>query len=90
MDTEGDDIELGYFRDIDRREVDFVILRGLTPIQLIEVKSNDAEINPALRYLKVRFPHAEAWQISAVEVKDYVSADGIRVCPARLFLKGLI
>lgn len=90
QDTEGDDIELRYFRDIDRREVDFVIVRGLTPIQLIEVKWNDAEINPALRYLKVRFPNVEAWQISAVGVKDYVSADGIRVCPARLFLKDLI
>ena len=90
QDTEGDDIELRYFRDIDRREVDFVLVRGRKPITLIECKYSDAEINPARRYLKERFPGVEALQISAVGTKDYVSADGIRVCPARQYLNTLI
>ncbi|MBI2841585.1 MAG: hypothetical protein HYX75_24980 [Acidobacteria bacterium] len=52
-------------------------------------KWSDAPINPALRYLKARFPDVAAWQISAVGKKDYASSDGIRVAPARTFLNRL-
>lgn len=90
QDTEGENLELRYFRDIDRREVDFVVVRGKIPLQLIECKWADSEINPALRYLKERFPGVEAWQVSATGIKDYVTADGIRVCPARKFLGNLV
>jgi hypothetical protein len=40
--------------------------------------------------LHERFPHCDAFQISAVGQKDYVTPDGIRVCPALEFLRGLV
>jgi len=42
----------------------------------------DTPIDRGLRYLKLRFPAAEAWQLSAVGTKDFVSPEGIRACPA--------
>jgi predicted AAA+ superfamily ATPase len=81
-DTEGRDVELRYFRDVDGREVDFVILEDRQPTHLVECKWADAPVDRGLRYLKLRFPAAEAWQLSATGVKDYVSPEGIRVCPA--------
>jgi predicted AAA+ superfamily ATPase len=90
QDTLGEDVDLYYFRDINGREVDFVVVSGKKPIQLIECKWNDAPISPALKYLKERFPTSEAWQISAVGKKDYIGELGIRVCPAKEFLKSLV
>ncbi len=90
QDVKGRDVELRYFRDVDGREVDFVVLENSKPIQFIECKLSDAEINKALKYLKARFPKAEAWQIAARGKKDYVSAENIRVSPALDFLNRLI
>ena len=87
QDAEGRDLELRYFRDTDRREVDFVIVERRAPRLMVECKWADAEVDRSLRYLKARFPTCEAWQISAVGTKDYVTPDGIRVAPALELLR---
>ena len=90
QDTKGRDLELRYFRDTDRREVDFVIVEGRTPRLFVECKWRDTEVDRGLRYLNARFPTCPAWQISAVGTKDYVTADGIRVAPAMRLLPTLV
>ncbi|KAA3612513.1 MAG: ATP-binding protein [Calditrichaeota bacterium] len=90
QDTQGRETELRYFRDIDGREVDFVVLEDGLPIKFIECKWNDAGISKGLKYLKARFLNTESWQISAIGKKDYLSKEQIRVCPATIFLKTLI
>lgn len=89
-DAHGRDLELRYFRDIDGREVDFVLLENRKPVDLIECRFGDSSISPSLKYLKQRFPSANAWQLSATGTKDYRSMDQIRVCPALVLLKTLI
>ncbi len=90
QDAKGRDLHLRYFRDVDGREVDFIVTEKLKPIQLIEVKWSDADITKGLKYLKNRFPAAEALQLSAMGKKNYITADGIRVLPAVEFLNTLI
>ncbi|MFN3414649.1 MAG: ATP-binding protein, partial [Thermoanaerobaculum sp.] len=90
QDTQGRDVELRYFRDVDGREVDFVVTERGSPILLLECKLEDEPVHPGLSYLKARFPKAEAWQISAQGRKDYVTPKGIRVAPALIFLQNLI
>ncbi|MCK6459324.1 MAG: ATP-binding protein [Planctomycetes bacterium] len=90
QDAAGDDLELRYFRDTDRREVDFVAVDGRRPILLVEAKWADGPVEPALRYLKAKFPSADAWQVSATGRKDYVSPEGIRVAPAGELLRRLV
>ena len=89
QDSEGRDVELRYFRDVDGREVDFVIVERRRPTHLVECKWADAPIDPSLRYLKLRFPAAETWQLSATGTKDFVSPEGIRASPAIEFLRRL-
>ena len=89
-DTQGRDVELLYFRDIDGREVDFVVMEEKQPMMFIECKWNDAIPGKGLRYLKVRFPDCDAWQIAAVGSKDFVTPQGIRVCPAATFLSKFV
>jgi predicted AAA+ superfamily ATPase len=81
QDTEGRDLELRYFRDVDGREVDFVVVEGRRPTHLVERKWADAPVDRGLRYLRQRFPHCEAWQLSAIGTKDFVSPEGRRRLP---------
>lgn len=89
QDTEGLDLDVRYFRDHDRREVDFVVVDGRTPLLMVECKLHDDAVDPGLRYLKAKFPKCEAWQIHAAGTKDYQTAEGIRVAPAMSLLKTL-
>lgn len=89
QDTKGRDVELRYFRDVDRREVDFVVTERARPIMMVDAKWSEAPVDPSLRYLKLRFPAAEAWQVTATGTKDFQSPEGIRVAPALKLLAGL-
>lgn len=57
---------------------------------LVEAKWGDTEIDRGLRYLKARFPDADAWQLSATGRKDFVTPEGIRVAPALTLLRTLV
>lgn len=90
VDTKGREIQLRYFRDIDGREVDFIITEDGQPTHAIEVKTNDADISKGLKYFKNKFPDCDAWQISAIGNKDYLSKERIRVAPAMVLLSTLV
>ncbi len=90
QDAKGRDLELRYFRDTDRREVDFIVVERRMPHLFVECKWGDAEVDRGLRYLRARFPKCEAWQISATGTKDYVTPDDIRVAPAMRLLSTLV
>ena len=91
IDTQGRALELRYFRDIDGREVDFVITeRAGKPVAFVECKWEDAPVDRSLRYLRDRFPDVPAWQVSAIGTRDYVTPEAIRVAPATVLLRKLV
>ena len=90
IDTEGRPLELRYFRDTDGREVDFVVTENAKAIALVECKLGDDSVSPGLKYMKTRFPEAQAWQVSASGTRDFVNAEGIRVAPAVALLRQLV
>ena len=63
QDTEGRDMELRYFRDVDKREVDFVLYENDRPLHFIETKTSRKETSLSLRYLKKHFPKVPATQV---------------------------
>ena len=87
MDAKGREMELRYFRDVQGREVDFVIVENRQPTRFIECKWEDEDVHPALRYASERFPKADFWQITATGTKDFQTTNGIRVCPALSLLR---
>ncbi len=90
LEPKGRGLELRYFRDVDGREVDFIITENGAPIQAIECKWNDGDISKSLNYFKTKFADCDAWQLSAIGKKDYISKGNIRACPAVNFLKELV
>ena len=89
QDVQGRDVELRFFRDVDRREVDFVVTEDRQPVLFVECKLRDRDIDRALRYLKTRFPNARAVQIALNGNRDYRNAEGVRAMPALAFLREL-
>ena len=90
QDSKGRDIELRYFRDVDRREVDFVIVEDGNPVHFIECKKSGKSLSRSLCYLKVRFPSVRATQVSLENDMDLITKEGIRMCSAHLFLSDFI
>ena len=90
QDTEGREMNLRYFRDVDKREVDFVLLEDDRPVHFIESKIGGKQPSQSLRYLKIRFPDVPCVQVVLEEDADLMTKDGIRLCPAHRFLDGLV
>jgi len=88
QDFEGLEREIRFFRDIDLREVDFVLMLG-KPTHFVECKSKQKSINPALKYLLKRFPDTQAVQVSLEAHESYMTKDGIQCVSAVEFLVGL-
>lgn len=89
-DTQGFKMELRYFRDTDRREVDFVVMKEGEPVQFIECKSSEQKLNPHLRYLHLKYPKVPATQIFLEGDADIKTSEGIRICPATSYLSELV
>lgn len=90
QDVEGEDFELRFFRDIEGREVDFVITDKKKVLMMIECKKEGRDISPHLNYLKAKFPESKALQLSMNPNLDFVSKGGVQVMPIWKFLKELI
>lgn len=90
FDTEGRELELRYFRDVDGREVDFVVVENKSPILLVESKLADDSVSPSLKYLAGKFPGVEACQVSLNPKREFVTDLGLKLVSARTFLKSLI
>ena len=67
-----------------------IVENGRDPIAMVECKLGDDSPGKGLKYLKARFPHVTAWQVSAHGSRDYVSPEGIRVAPAVRLLRDLV
>lgn len=86
-DTQGYTMELRFYRDLEQREVDFVILRDGKPEEFVECKLSSRNIDTNLIYLKKKFPKVEATQVSFEPCEDsLVTEYGIRRCSALDYL----
>jgi predicted AAA+ superfamily ATPase len=88
------EFELGYLRDKQKREVDFLVARDGEPWFLAEVKLSDKTISPALGYFQKQTSAPYAFQV--VLEADYVDADcfgrstGPVAVPAQTLLSQLL
>lgn len=87
-DTQGEQMELRFLRDIDKREVDFVVLQKKKPIFAVECKTGERSVSEHLRYFKVRTKIPIFYQVHLGE-RDYSPEEGIRVLPFTSFCKEL-
>ena len=83
-------MELRYFRDTDKREVDFCITRNFQAQMFVECKWGDSSTSAHLHYLQKKFSNAKFYQISATGKKQFINKKNIVHMPAVNFLQQLI
>lgn len=89
-DVYGEQMELRYFRDTDKREVDFCITRNLQPQMFVECKWADSATSVHMHYLQKKFPTAKFYQIAATGKKQFMNKKNITHMPALNFLQQLV
>ena len=67
-----------------------MVVEQCQPILLVVAKLASTTLSPAPRYLKVRFPNADAWQVHLRGTRDSVTDEHIRLSSAQRFLGGLV
>ena len=56
-------MELRFLRDIDKREIDFVVLKNKKPLFAVECKSGDTSISPNIHYFAERTDIPKFYQV---------------------------
>ncbi len=88
-DTRGENFRLWYFRDREKREVDFVVTKDQKPYWCIEVKASDDYLSPSLGYLHERIkPSHGSFQLVGEEIRDR-ELKGIKIVSASEWLDKL-
>jgi len=62
-DLQGHTMELRFLRDVDRREVDFVVMKDGHPEFAVECKTGDRGMSPAIPYFAARTPIPRFYQV---------------------------
>ncbi len=88
-DYEGYRAELYFLRDVDKREVDFLVTINGKPWFAVEVKLNETGLSPHLIYFKERLSIPYIYQIVKKPGVDRIEKDA-RIISAGKFLSGLI
>ena len=74
-DFEGERMELRYLRDTDRREVDFVVLRGGVPLFALECKCHEQQLSPHLKYFAMRTSIPRFYQVHQGNTEREIAAN---------------
>lgn len=88
-DTQGHKAELHFLRDIEGREVDFLITVNKKPWIAVEVKSSDQQPSKHLKYFSQKLKIPFVFQVIKETGVDFFQ-DNIRVLSADKFLSGVV
>ncbi|GBD97843.1 hypothetical protein BMS3Abin06_02745 [bacterium BMS3Abin06] len=89
VDYEGYKAELYFLRDVDKREVDFLVTINGKPWFAVEAKLNDASLSPHLIYFRERLSIPYIYQVVKTDKVDKVNK-GVRIISAGKFLSSFI
>lgn len=88
-DTEGFEMELRFFRDVDRREVDFIVLKEKKALFAVECKTGERQISTGIQYLAFRSDIPAFYQVHLGREKFESQPDRTKVLPLVDFCKEL-
>jgi len=83
-------VELRYLRDIEKREIDFVVIIDNEPIFAVEVKNSSNNISKNLSYFWKKLNLKNIYQVVFEENIDFTNKDWIRVISASKFLTAFV
>lgn len=84
-DVFGEKMELRFLRDVDSREIDFVVFKNKKPIFAVECKTGEKSVSPHLRYFRERTPIPTFYQVH-LGTSEFLDKN-IHVLPFEKFCK---
>ncbi|OGI29426.1 MAG: hypothetical protein A2288_03850 [Candidatus Moranbacteria bacterium RIFOXYA12_FULL_44_15] len=88
-DAKGHKAELFYLRDIEQREVDFLVTIDKKPWMAVEVKNANHKVSKSLKYFREKLKIPFCYQMTTEKEIDLLH-DNIRLMSVDKFLSGLI
>lgn len=88
-DTQGDRMELRFLRDIDKREIDFVVMKDNQPVFAVECKSGDTALAPAIHYFAERTAIPRFFQVHLGKKRLQKREARAEVIPFEVFCREL-
>ncbi|MEM7179278.1 MAG: ATP-binding protein [Spirochaetota bacterium] len=85
-DSDGQNMELRFVRDTDKREIDFVVLKNKKPIFAVECKVGEKNLSKHILYFAERTPIPKFYQVH-METAERQISDGISLMPLQKFCK---
>lgn len=85
-DTQGDKMELRFLRNVEGREIDFVVLKNKKPIFAVECKTGEKSVSPHLKYFQDRTNIPRFYQVHRGQ-KATALSDRIEILPFPEFCK---
>ncbi|MCX8123363.1 MAG: ATP-binding protein [Spirochaetes bacterium] len=89
-DSEGYVCELWYLRNVDKKEVDFLLTVNRKPWIAVETKLSDVLVSGNLEYFKERVPIPFCYQVVKKPGIDFFTPSNIRIISADKFLAALV
>lgn len=87
-DSEGFRMELRFLRDVDKREVDFVVIKDRKPIFAVECKSGERALSPHIPYFKDRTSIPKFYQVHLGSAHR-APMDGVEILPFSEFCRAI-
>lgn len=87
-DTQGDKMELRFLRDVEGREIDFVVLKNKKPLFAVECKTGERKPSPHLKYFSERTSIPMFYQVHQGQ-KSFAISDRIKVLPFAEFCRAV-
>ncbi len=87
-DSDGHRMELRFLRDINRREIDFIVLKDKKPIFAVECKTGERSVSPHIQYFADRTNIPYFYQVHLGTIHRHIDARA-QIVPFARFCKDL-
>src|SRR3989338_4222161 len=87
QDTEGDEMQLQFLRDAQKREIDFIVVKNRKPIFAVECKTGESELSPNISYFAARSSIPKFYQVHLGKKDVEVAGQRARILPFTRFCR---
>ncbi len=81
QDTQGDEMQLQFLRDSQKREIDFVVVRNRKPLFAVECKVGEAQLSPHISYFAERSSIPKFYQVHLGKKDVEIAQHRARILP---------
>lgn len=87
QDTQGDEMQLQFLRDAQKREIDFVVVKNRKPLFAVECKTGESNLSPHIPYFAERSPIPKFYQVHLGKKDAEIAKYKARVIPFAQFCR---